>query len=496
LGQLASILDKDLIIQLQQELIRQQGLQIANLKTLDAQKDKMINEQAKMIKLLEARIEVLENNQKKNSSNSSKPPGSDIGKVQRTHSLRTKSGKKPGGQPGHTGETLCFNAMADEVVVHAVKQCNGCGKSLSGSAVMEYECRQVFDIPPIEMRVTEHRSEIKTCPCCNTVSRAVFPHGVNQSVQYGINVQQLAVYFTQYQLLPYGRTAEIFKDLFGHALSSSFLVNNNHRCAVNLDSFIKDLKAILLNQPVLHVDETGFYYESRRNWLHTISTDKHTFYAPHIKRGTEAMHDMSVLPVYEGTLMHDFWKSYNEFECGHALCNVHHLRDLTFCHEIEKSSWAGHAKQMLLDLHAKVMIAKDAGETSLSKGQLHYWRKKYDDLMNEGLRMHPLPGKQKGKRGVVKKSKTQNMIARFVEYKDQILTFAKNFLIPFGNNIAEQAIRMMKVKQKISGCFRSEQGAKDFADIRSYISTMKKQGQPIMQALAAAIQGSPLSSMG
>jgi transposase len=472
-------LDKDLIIRLQQEQIQHQT--------------KMIAEQGVVIKLMEARIELLENSQKKDSSNSSKPPSSDTGKPQRTHSLRTKSGKKPGGQRGHSGETLCFTATPNAVVVHTAGQCNCCGKSLSGSAVADYERRQVFDIPSIEMQVTEHRSEIKSCPFCHTLSRGVFPEAVSRPVQYGINVQQLAVYFTQYQLLPYGRTAEIFKDLFGHALSSSFLVNNNHRCASNLQPFIKDLKTVLLSQPVLHADETGFHFEGRRNWLHTISTDKHSFYAPHIRRGTAAMHDMSVLPEYKGVLVHDFWKSYNEFECSHALCNVHHLRDLTFCHEIEKSSWAGHAKQMLLNLHAKVMIAKDAGATSLSRGQLHYWRKKYDDLMNEGLSMHPVPKKQKGKRGVTKKSKTQNLIERFVDYKEQILAFAKNFLIPFGNNIAEQAIRMMKVKQKISGCFRSEQGAKDFADIRSYISTMKKQGQPIMQALAAAIQGVPLN---
>lgn len=469
-------MDKDLIIRLQQEQLQNQSEQIARQDTI--------------IKLLEARVELLENNQKKDSSNSSKPPSTDIGKVQRTQSLRTKSGKKPGGQHGHIGETLSFSDTPNEVVVHAVKQCNCCGKSLSGSTVENYEYRQVFDIPPIEMQITEHRSEIKSCPYCHTVNRAVFPEDVNQPVQYGINVQQLAVYFTQYQLLPYGRTSEIFKDLFGHDLSKSFLVNNNHRCAVKLQPFIKDLKAILLKQPVLHCDETGFYFEGKRNWLHTICTDKHTFYAPHLNRGTKAMHDMGVLPFYEGTLMHDFWKPYNEFECAHCLCNVHHLRDLTFCYEIEKSSWAGEVKQLLFDLHEKVMIAKkDVRATSLSKGQLHYWRKKYDDLMQAGRRMHPIPQKQKGKRGVTKKSKTQNMLERFINCKDQILTFAKNFMIPFGNNLAEQAIRMMKVKQKISGCFRSEQGAKDFADSRSYIATAKKQGIPIMQALTAVIQG-------
>jgi transposase len=475
-------MNKDLIIQLLQNQVRLQT---------------QLNEELKeMIKLLEARIETLENNQKKNSGNSSKPPSSDIGKVQRTQSLRTKSGKKPGGQHGHSGQTLTFSATPDEVVIHAVKQCQCCGKSLLGKPVMDYERRQVFDIPPIKMLITEHKSEIKSCPNCHTFTKGEFPEAVSQPVQYGTNVQQLAVYFTQYQLLPYDRTAQIFKDLFGHSLSNSFLVNNNRRCAANLQPFIEDLKATLLKQPVLHADETGFYFEGKRNWLHTISTEKHSFYAPHTRRGADAMSDMNILPCYEGVLVHDCWKSYADFKCIHSLCNVHHLRDLTFCHDVEKSSWAGLAKQMLFDLHAKVMIAKDAGASALSIGQLQYWSRKYDDLVSEGMRLHPVAGKQKGKRGVVKKSKTQNMIARFAEHKNQILAFARNFLIPFGNNIAEQAIRMMKVKQKISGCFRSEQGAHDFATIRSYISTMKKQGVSIIQALAAAIKSAPLYSSG
>jgi transposase len=491
------MIDKDLIIQLQQEQLRAQAKLIVLQNSQLGNKDNLITELRTMIELLEAHVATLENNQKKDSTNSSKPPSSDMGKPQRTQSLRTKSDKKPGGQHGHKGETLSFSETPNEIIVHAVKQCNCCGKNLSGCTGSGYEYRQVFDIPPIEMQIAEHRGEIKNCPHCHNVNRAVFPEGVSQPVQYGTNVQQLAVYFMQYQLLPYERTSEIFKDLYGHSLSSSFLVNNNHRCAVKIQPFITDLKAILLKQPVLHADETGFYFEGQRNWLHTICTDKYTFYAPHIKRGTEAMHDIGVLPFYEGRLMHDFWKPYNEFGCDHSLCNVHHLRDLTFCNEIEKSSWAGDAKQLLSDLHEKVMIAKiDVRATSLSKGQLKYWSKKYDDLMKVGLRMHPIPKKQKGKRGVAKKSKTQNMLERFINYKEQILTFAKNFLIPFGNNLAEQAIRMMKVKQKVSGCFRSKQGAKDFADIRSYIATAKKQGIPIMQALNGAIKGRPFQMSG
>lgn len=488
------MIDKDLIIQLQQEQLALQADLISGLNEMVKLREEHNAVLEARIKVLEERIVVLENNQKKDSTNSSKPPSTDIAKAPHTSSLRTKSDKPPGGQQGHIGETLHFRATPDEVVVHAVKQCGCCGKSLAHSPVVDYERRQVYDIPPISMQVTEHRSERRSCAHCHTLNKAVFPQSVSQAVQYGTTVQQLAVYFTQYQLLPYQRTSEIFKDLFGHGLSSSFLVNTNQRCATMLLPFIRDLKTKLLSEPVLHADETGFYFEGRRNWLHSISTEKHSWYAPHLKRGREAMEQMEILPAYEGVLVHDFWKPYNEYGCSHALCNVHHLRDLTFCHQVEESSWAGGCKELLLDVYAKVKRAKEGGATALSRGQWRYWSEKYDRLMAEGVELHPVAEKEAGKRGVVKKSKTQNMLARFVAYKDEILAFAKNFAIPFGNNVAEQAIRMMKVKQKVSGCFRSEQGAKDFATIRSYIATMKKQGMPILQALAAAINGNPFFS--
>lgn len=489
------MIDKDLIIQLQQEQLQQQIKLIGVLNAVINDNKITIDKLNTLVELLKTRVDELENNQKKDSNNSSKPPSSDIGKAHRTQSLRTSSGKKPGGQPGHIGGTLSFSAAPDEVVVHVLKQCSCCGKSLCSTQSVDYERRQVYDIPPINMLVTEHLGEIKNCPHCHTVNRAAFPQSISQPVQYGSNVQQLAVYFTQYQLLPYGRTSEIFKDLFGHALSSSFLVNNNRRCADKLQPFIINLKLLLLKQPVLHADETGYYFEGQRNWLHTLCTDRYTYYAVHTKRGGEAMNDMGVLPNYTGKLVHDYWKSYYEFgNCQHRLCNTHHLRDLTFCHQIEASIWAGQIKQLLIDLLGKVWAAKNQDEdaTSLSKGQLQYWEGKYDKLMKEGQCLHPPPVKQNGKRGVTKKSKTQNMLDRFIHCKDQILDFAKDFQTPFGNNLAEQAIRMMKIKQKISGCFRSKQGAKDFADIRSYIATAKKQSVGIMDALEAVIKGQPL----
>jgi len=470
-------LNKDLIIQLQEQQLRRQEL--------------FIIDQAKQITDLLARIVELENNQKKNSGNSSKPPSTDIGKDKRTKSLRGISDKKAGGQPGHEGKTLERRLTVDKTVVHAVKNCSECGKDLRSIGTAKYESRQVFDLPPIKLSVTEHQSEIKYCPCCQTVNQASFPKGVTQPVQYGVEIQKLAVYFNNYQLLPYKRTSKMFEDLLGHRVSEASLVSMNQRCANNLAGFTEVLKEILIDQPVLNADETGYYYNGDRNWLHVITTEKHTQYMPHAKRGVEAMDAMGILLLFKGTLVHDFWKPYNQYACDHSLCNIHHLRDLTFCEEVEKSTWAAGMIKYLLDTNKKVSTAKEEGKTALSKGQLYYWNKKYDELIETGWNKHPPPKKQNKKRGVVKKSKTQNMIQRFEKYKGAVLAFMNDFRVPFGNNLAEQAIRMMKVKQKISGCFRSEQGAKTFATIRSYISTMQKQGIAAIDALHAAINGSP-----
>ncbi|MDE3213428.1 MAG: IS66 family transposase [Bacteroidota bacterium] len=465
-------LNKDLIIQ----LLRRQ-----------------LEDQAKLIESLMARINELENNQKKNSSNSSKPPSTDMGKVMRTRSLRGTSGKKPGGQTGHTGHTLKSISTPDWVEVCRVEKCSNCGKDISSQEAWGYEARQVFDLPVMRLWVTEHRREIKSCPCCKGVTRGSFPAAVAQPVQYGPQVQKLAVYFSNYQLIPYKRTSQIFEDLLGHRISEGSLVKMTHRIAGKLNGFIGQLKEQLLQQPVLHADETGYYYQGARNWLHVLTTEQHTLYMPHEKRGREAMEAMGVLSGYEGTLIHDFWKAYNDYRCSHGLCNIHHQRDLTFCEEMENSRWAAAMKQLLSDLSEKVSKAKGENKNRLRPNQLSRWSNKYDRLIASGWREHPPPERRTAKRGAIKKSKTQNMIKRFADYKEWVLAFAHDFCVPYGNNLAEQAIRMMKVKQKISGCFRSKSGAQDFATIRSYISTTQKQGIPILKALECAIAGNPLA---
>ena len=499
-------MDKDLIIQsLLIEIQRQAKIILAYESSYKLKdeiikvKDEVINDKDELIAVYQqadatqkSLIEHLTNNQKKDSSNSSKPPSSDFGVPKRTKSLREKTDKKVGGQQGHKGTTLDMSSAPHETLIHKVDKCYGCGKGLQNTKVFDYERRQVFDVPPLAITITEHRCEIKNC-ICGIINKALFPEHVKQPVQYGPTVQSIGVYLTNNQLIPYNRAAKIFEDLLNLPLSSSFLVNNNKRFASSVKPLVENLSNALLTSSLLYVDETGVKINGTTNWLHTASTDKYSLYFVHSKRGVEAMNEMGILPTYKGALMHDFWKPYNTFlDCSHHLCNVHHLRDLTFCHEVEKSEAAGKLKKLLLDLHTIVEKAREAGKEKMTKGQIIYWNKKYNTIVSEGLIAHPIAEKTKIKQGVVKKSKTQNMFLRFRDYKDQIFGFVKDFKMPFSNNIAEQAIRMMKVKLKISGCFRTIQGAQDFAIVRSFIETVRKQKQSILFAIASVINGNPI----
>lgn len=442
-------------------------------------------ENAELKKLLQEALDKLN----KNSNNSSKPPSTDI---VRTKSLRISSGKNPGGQKGHAGTTLPLSKTPDKIVEHRAMQCRECGKDISGVGSKRYERRQVYDIPPIRMQVTEHRSEIKCCPHCQAENRGTFPEGVSGSTQYGVNLKSFGVYLTQYQLLPFHRSMELIEEITGHRVSVGTLAGNNNHCKEQLGGFEEALKEHLKNAPLIHSDETGFYYEGKRKWLHTATTKDCTYYYAHDKRGKTAMDDMGILAGYEGTVMHDYWKSYLDYGCTHALCNAHHLRDLTFCHEQEQSQWAADMKALLLAIKQETDDCKASGLQSLDEHRRQVWAQKYDLLIQQGYSQHPLPEKQVGKRGSPRKTKTQNMLQRFEKHKEDILRFMINFSIPFDNNLAEQAIRMMKVKQKISGCFRSKDGASSFAIIRSYIDTMRKNGYAIMDAIGLAVAGKPI----
>lgn len=443
---------------------------------------------------LQERLEVLEAENKRlrdqlhlDSHNSSFPPSSDKGHDQKsTKSLRRKSGRKPGGQTGHEGSTLRQVETPDKVVSHPVSVCPGCGQDLSDAPVTGVEKRQVFELPPLKLAVTEHQAEIKTCPQCAQESKGEFPGDVRQPVQYGPRVKGFLVYLNQEQLIPYARTTSLFEDLLGQPISQGTLLRANHTCYAHLASTEAAIKHEIQQADVANFDETGLYEKGKRIWLHSASTPKLTYYFAHEKRGKDAMQAADVLPHFQGTAVHDHWESYKTFiRCEHAFCNAHHVRELNRAIEQDDAQWAQEMKTLLLSLKEMVDAAKAAGKIDLPADQITDVNSRYRDIvdrartpyLNEPV-SHAPP-----KRGRTKQSKTKNLLDRFDKYQPETLRFMRDFRVPFDNNLAERDIRMTKVKQKISGTFRSSKGTRYFCRIRGFISTLKKQRRNILESL-------------
>lgn len=442
-------------------------------------------------KKLRERVKTLESQIKMNSRNSSKPPSSDG--LRKLPVKRKKTGRTPGGQKGHKGHTLLMVENPDRKITHSVTECKFCGCSLGDVKAAKYERRQVFELPPIRAEVTEHRCERKACPQCGCENKAVFPEDVLQPVQYGPRLRAVAVYLNQYQLLPYERTSEMFGDLFGHSISQATLVNANRAASEMLKPVEDEIKQQIINSSVAHFDETGMRVNGKRVWLHVASNKQLTGYGIHNKRGCKAINDIGILSDFEGTAVHDCWRSYFTYSCSHALCNAHLLRELTFLEEVESEKWAGKMGKVLLDIFGACNEAAARGKEFLSKTLLKRFEEMYDRTVAEGFLANPLPepGSRPGKRGKIKKTKARNLLERLRNYKPEILAFMYDFSVPFDNNQAERDIRMAKVKQKISGTFRSWDGAHAFCRIRGYISTARKNSVSVIQALTDAFEGKP-----
>ena len=310
---------------------------INSMSTIITELKEQIEKQSAIITELKERVKTLEDQQSKNSRNSSKPPSTD--NFIKPKSQRRRSGRSPGGQKGHPGHTLKMVENPEHIVSYQVSICKGCGHSLKKVAASGYERRQVFELPPIKVETTEHRTEKKLCPYCGHLNKALFPEEVQQPVQYGPHLKAIAVYLSQYQLLPYERMSELFSDLFNHQLSQATLVNTNKRCYEILEPVQEKIKEEIIASPVVHFDETGLHIKGKREWLHVASTKTFTFYGAHAKRGSEATNEIGILPKFQGTAVHDFWKPYFKYLCQHALCNAHHLRDLTGILEQDKQDW-------------------------------------------------------------------------------------------------------------------------------------------------------------
>ena len=444
------------------------------------------------IRALEERVQSLENQLAKNSRNSSKPPSSDGFKKPAPKSLRKKGKRKSGGQPGHTGHTLKMADKPDHSEVHRVKECEHCGRSLADQSADGVEKRQVHDLPPLRLIVTEHQAETKTC-ACGHLNKAAFPEGVNAPVQYGEGLKAAAVYLKNYQFLPYDRTCELLNDVFGCPMSEGTLANiiaQSHTLAADP---VEKIKELIEQAAVAHFDETGSRVDGKLWWLHSASTAQATYYDIHRKRGSEAIDEIGILSDFLGRAIHDFWKPYFGYDCLHGLCNAHHLRELIFVHEQHQQDWADRMIDCLLDIKEAVEQAKEITD-HLAADQIQAFEARYQQILDEGYAQNPLPPlprNAKKKRGRRKKTKARNLLERLDEHRDEALAFMYDFNVPFDNNQAERDLRMMKVQQKISGMFRTEDGAKAFCRIRSYISTARKNAVGAMDALTRLFSGNP-----
>lgn len=444
------------------------------------------------VQSLTTQVRDLEARLNKDSHNSHKPPSSDgPAKRSRPRSLRQRSGKKSGGQEGHRGVTRALVDDPQVVIPHEPKTCAHCGTSLAEATEVGRERRQVIEIPQPRPEVTEHQAVQKTCPKCQTVTMGEFPPDVSQPVQYGSRAKAIAVYLQTYQLLPYERTVEALDDLFGVAPSEGTLASAQQQAYTELEPVEQAIGAALQQADVVHVDETGQRVAGQTEWVHVISTALLTFYAHHAKRGQEAINAIGVLLGCAGRRVHDAWAPYLKLAGLYALCNAHLLRELIGLHEDTGQAWMQSLIKLLLNMKAAVAAAHAAGQTELPARQRAGFEAAYTRFVHEGLLANP-PPKPTGKRGRPKQTPARNLLDRLVTHRAAVLAFLHDFRVPFDNNQAERDLRMLKVKHKVSGCFRSSHGADQFCRIRGYLSTLRKQDYSVLDGLTSVFEGQPL----
>ena len=436
-----------------------------------------------MIKKLEARIVELESRLNKNSSNSSKPPSSDgLKKVIKNN--REQSENKQGAQPGHKGSTLKMVDHADKFEYHKVSGTCECGENLETQTERSIVRKQEFELPEKLIEVIEHHIEIIKCKCGR---KHYAPCELKGNVQYGTKFKSLMVYLNQYQFIPFERLQEISEDCFGMSISDGVLDASNQTCYEQLAQTEEQIKQTLLESPVINNDETGIRCEGKTQWVHSTSTPGLTHYSIQEKRGNQGMDTIGILPHYTGTSIHDRWASYDNYPCTHGLCNAHLLRDLKYLYEEMNCEWAQPMIALLVQAHE----AKK--QDQLNALTIESIETRYIKIVQQGIKNEPeQKNREKIKRGRIPKSKSRLLLEVFANRSEQVLLFLYDKQVPFDNNLAERDLRMMKLKQKISGCFRSRNGAEVFCRIRSYISSARKNGYQILDAIEKALIGNPI----
>lgn len=438
---------------------------------------------------LTAKVKELQDRLDKNSGNSSKPPSSD-GYKKKPVTLRIKSSNRPGGQQGHPGRTLEFSEDPDHLVQHRPTACSCCGADLEDAPAALKERRQVFDIPPVQLECTEHQAYQVRCPRCGEDNTADFPQEVRGAVQYGRRFSAQMLYMAGYQMIPTARVCEMASDILGVSVSEGTLYNLVERASETLEPIEKEIKEALANSAVTHHDETGARVEGSLHWVHVVCSVLLTVYACSKKRGKEGMNALGIIGRAIGTMVHDGWKPYLSFAGKHALCNAHHLRELKGIYEQLGQQWAADMIRVLLDAKSAVERAIQNGDQRVHPQVEEELETRYRKAIADGYKMNP-PPPPSGKRGRTRDTPAGNLLRRLDVYQQETLAFLYHFDVPFDNNQAERDIRMVKVKQKVSGCFRSKAGADNFCRLRGYISTMRKQGHNVLDVLESVFSGTP-----
>ncbi|MDT5269553.1 MAG: transposase [Acidobacteriota bacterium] len=442
----------------------------------------------------------------KDSHNSSLPPSSDPPGVRRTRSLRRRTGKKAGGQPGHRGSTRLPEVGPDEVLTHAPVECRGCGTPLDAAQATRVERRQLIEVPPLRLIITEHRAETRRCGACGTETKARFPAHVIAPVCYGLGLRARAAYLHKYQLLPVARTAEAMRDLFGCTVSAGTVHRMTQECSEALSASEARIKDAVTTSPVIGADETGLRVAGQNHWVHVARTDRLTHYACSPGRGKEAMDSIGILPAYTGTVVSDALCAYRQYrESRHALCGAHLLRELTYIKETcaEQQQWTEPLAKLLLEIKAAGERVRAAGGREIREEQRAKFFGRYDRVVARAAKLNPAPGPapppEKGARRqnvpkrVRKKNPAVPLVRRLRECREEVLRFMSDLTVPFDNNGSERDLRMVKLAQKTSGCFRTEAGVERFCRIRSYLSSARKQKQPLLTALELAFAGQPVA---
>jgi transposase len=458
------------------DIIKQLRAENATLKEENASFKVLLTTALSRIAELEARLNL-------DSTNSGKPPSSDG--LKKKPAFPRKKGGRRGGKPGHKGNTLKMVAQPDHESLHSPKlsACN-CGHSLSDiEALPGEEKRQVFDLPPRLLSVTEHRIGLKCCPGCGEVHKGKFPAHVNAPAQYGPRVRALVSLLNVEQSLPVGRVSELFCSLTGYALNHNTIVSAVNRMAEDLEEETKLIKQKILAAPVAHADETGARIAGKLHWGHDLVTELYTYFFVHERRGRIALESSeSITDQFAGTLIHDCWSSYFNLDCSsHGLCGAHLLRELKNLSDNHQREWASQMHDLLMYAYK----FSQNGREVLPDGKLKVVRKQFAKILAAADKEEP-PAIIK-KKGRPKKSKGRNLMDRLVQYEDYVLNFAITENIPFTNNLAERDIRPWKTKLKVSGCFRTLDGAKRYARIKGFCSTVRKHGLSVYEQLLAAM---------